>query len=136
MKLRTCSRLLVTILSFPVSATAPDVTHEAVDIEQASGGKIIVENSAGTTCKSSGRECEDKTTDTRRKIILIGSTEILCFSVSGEGLRLSTLVQLLFLDYHLKPPFLLPRPCYRRPPRAGGIAALVIRVAAGVAQAF
>ena len=45
---------------FPVSATAPDVTHEGVDTEQASGGKIIVEYSAGTSCKSSGRECEDK----------------------------------------------------------------------------
>jgi len=44
---------------FHVSATAPDVTHEAVDIEQASRGKVIVEYSAGTTCKSSGRECED-----------------------------------------------------------------------------
>ena len=43
---------------------------------------------------------------------------------------------LLFLDCHLKPPFLLPRPCCRRSPRAGGIAALVIRVATGVAQAF
>ena len=50
---------------FPVSATAPDVTHEAVDIEQASGAKIIVEYSAGTTCKSSGRVCEDKRQHTR-----------------------------------------------------------------------
>jgi len=48
-----------------VSATAPDVTHEAVDIEQASGGKIIVKYSAGTTCKSSGKECEDKRQQTR-----------------------------------------------------------------------
>ena len=90
-----------------MSATVPDVTHEAVDIEQASGGKIIVEYSAGTTCKSSGRECEDKTTDTRRKIILIVFTEILYFSVNGEGLRLSVLVLLMFLDFHLKPPFVL-----------------------------
>ena len=48
-----------------VSATAPDVTHEAVDIEQASGGKIIVKYSAGTTSKSSGKECEDKRQQTR-----------------------------------------------------------------------
>jgi len=43
-----------------VSATAPDVADEPVDIEQASGDKIIVEYSTGTSCKSSGRECEDK----------------------------------------------------------------------------
>ena len=64
-KLNTCSRLLVTPQSLPVSATAPVVTHDDVDSEQASGGKIMVVQSAGTTWMSSGKECEDKRQQTR-----------------------------------------------------------------------
>ena len=48
-RLITCSKLLVTPWSLPVPATAPDVTHDAVDNERASGGKIMVVQSAGTT---------------------------------------------------------------------------------------
>jgi len=64
--------------------------------------------------------------------MLIVFTEILCFSVSGEGLRLSALVLLLFLDCHLKPPFLLGGPLFAL--WACGLATPVIRAAAGVAQ--
>ena len=35
-------------MALPVPATAPDVTHNAVDSELASGGKIMVVQSAGT----------------------------------------------------------------------------------------
>jgi len=64
-KLMTCSRLLVKPRSLPVLATAPDMTHDAVDGERASGGKIMVVQSAGTTWISSGKQCEDKMQQTR-----------------------------------------------------------------------
>jgi len=48
-KLITCSRFLVTPQSLPVSATAPDMTHDAVDSERALGGKIMVVDVVGHT---------------------------------------------------------------------------------------
>ena len=48
-KLTTCSRFLVTPQSLPMSATAPDVTHDAVDSERALGGKIMVVDVFGHT---------------------------------------------------------------------------------------